>query len=60
MSTGSPQQSSQPIRLPDREVAMSVISRRSRVNIPADVLRAAGLEPGDEVRVVRRDQLQPG
>jgi AbrB family looped-hinge helix DNA binding protein len=30
---------------------MSRISRKNQVTIPADVLRAAGLGPGDDVRV---------
>lgn len=30
---------------------MSVISRKNQVTLPADVLRAAGLAPGDDVRV---------
>ncbi|HZT84315.1 MAG TPA: AbrB/MazE/SpoVT family DNA-binding domain-containing protein [Gaiellaceae bacterium] len=30
---------------------MSVISRKNQVTVPVDVLRAAGLEPGDDVRV---------
>jgi bifunctional DNA-binding transcriptional regulator/antitoxin component of YhaV-PrlF toxin-antitoxin module len=30
---------------------MSVISRKNQVTLPVDVLRAAGLEPGDDVRV---------
>ena len=30
---------------------MSLISRKNQVTLPADVLRAAGLEPGDDVRV---------
>lgn len=32
---------------------MSAISRKNQITIPADVLRAAGLEPGDDVRVSR-------
>ena len=28
-----------------------MISRKNQVTLPADVLRAAGLEPGDDVRV---------
>lgn len=30
---------------------MSAISRKNQVTIPKDVLRAAGLSPGDDVRV---------
>jgi len=30
---------------------VSVISRKNQVTVPVDVLRAAGLEPGDDVRV---------
>lgn len=30
---------------------MSVISRKNQVTLPVEVLRAAGLEPGDDVRV---------
>lgn len=30
---------------------MSVISRKNQVTLPVDALRAAGLEPGDDVRV---------
>ena len=30
---------------------MSVISRRNQVTLPVAALRAAGLEPGDDVRV---------
>jgi bifunctional DNA-binding transcriptional regulator/antitoxin component of YhaV-PrlF toxin-antitoxin module len=30
---------------------MSVISRKNQVTLPVDVLREAGLEPGDDVRV---------
>ena len=30
---------------------MSAISRKNQVTIPADVLRAAGLGPGDDVRI---------
>lgn len=30
---------------------MSLISRKNQVTLPADVLRDAGLEPGDDVRV---------
>ena len=31
---------------------MSVISRKNQVTLPVDALREAGLEPGDDVRVV--------
>jgi len=31
---------------------MSVISKKSQVTIPVGALRAAGLEPGDDVRIV--------
>lgn len=30
---------------------MSVISRKNQVTLPVDVLREAGLEPGDDVTV---------
>lgn len=30
---------------------MSAISRKNQITIPAGVLRAAGLEPGDDVRI---------
>ena len=30
---------------------MSAISRKNQITIPADVLRQAGLSPGDDVRV---------
>jgi AbrB family looped-hinge helix DNA binding protein len=30
---------------------MSAISRKNQITIPADVLREAGLSPGDDVRV---------
>ncbi|MDP9225226.1 MAG: AbrB/MazE/SpoVT family DNA-binding domain-containing protein [Actinomycetota bacterium] len=30
---------------------MSVISRKNQVTLPVDALRAAGLEPGDDVRI---------
>ena len=30
---------------------MSIISRKNQVTLPVDVLREAGLEPGDDVRV---------
>ena len=30
---------------------MSVVSRKNQITIPADVMREAGLEPGDDVRV---------
>jgi bifunctional DNA-binding transcriptional regulator/antitoxin component of YhaV-PrlF toxin-antitoxin module len=30
---------------------MSLISRKNQITLPVDVLRAAGLEPGDDVRV---------
>lgn len=32
---------------------MSAISRKNQITIPADVLRAAGLAPGDDLRVAR-------
>lgn len=31
---------------------MSAISRKNQITIPADVLRSAGLRPGDDVTVV--------
>lgn len=30
---------------------MSVISRKNQVTLPVEALRAAGLEPGDDLRV---------
>ena len=30
---------------------MSVVSRKNQIMIPANVMREAGLEPGDDVRV---------
>ncbi|HEY3184636.1 MAG TPA: AbrB/MazE/SpoVT family DNA-binding domain-containing protein [Gaiellaceae bacterium] len=30
---------------------MTVISRKNQVTLPVDVLREAGLEPGDDLRV---------
>jgi len=30
---------------------MSVISRKNQVTLPVDALRAAGLEPGDDLRI---------
>lgn len=30
---------------------MGIISRKNQVTLPVDALRAAGLEPGDDVRV---------
>lgn len=30
---------------------MSIVSRKNQITIPADVMRAAGLAPGDDVRV---------
>jgi AbrB family looped-hinge helix DNA binding protein len=30
---------------------MSIVSRKNQITIPADVMREAGLEPGDDVRV---------
>jgi bifunctional DNA-binding transcriptional regulator/antitoxin component of YhaV-PrlF toxin-antitoxin module len=30
---------------------MSIISRKNQVTLPVEALRAAGLEPGDDVRV---------
>ena len=30
---------------------MSAISRKNQITIPADVLRSAGLQPGDDIRV---------
>lgn len=32
---------------------MSAISRKNQITIPADVLRAAGLAPGDDLRISR-------
>jgi AbrB family looped-hinge helix DNA binding protein len=31
--------------------AMSLVSRKNQITIPANVMREAGLEPGDDVRV---------
>jgi AbrB family looped-hinge helix DNA binding protein len=31
---------------------MSAVSRKNQVTIPADVMRAAGIEPGDDVRMM--------
>lgn len=31
---------------------MSVVSRKNQITIPAEVMRDAGLAPGDDVRVV--------
>ena len=31
---------------------MSAVSRKNQVTIPADVMRAAGLAPGDDVRIM--------
>ena len=36
---------------------MSVISRKNQVTLPVDALRAAGLEPGDDVLI---DVVGPG
>ncbi len=33
---------------------MSVISRKNQVTLPVDALRAAGLEPGDDVLIEAR------
>jgi AbrB family looped-hinge helix DNA binding protein len=30
---------------------VSVVSRKNQITIPAEVMREAGLEPGDDVRV---------
>jgi AbrB family looped-hinge helix DNA binding protein len=30
---------------------VSTVSRKNQITIPADVMREAGLEPGDDVRV---------
>jgi AbrB family looped-hinge helix DNA binding protein len=30
---------------------MGVVSRKNQITIPAEVMREAGLEPGDDVRV---------
>ncbi|NUT56371.1 MAG: AbrB/MazE/SpoVT family DNA-binding domain-containing protein [Thermoleophilia bacterium] len=32
---------------------MSAISRKNQITIPAEIMREAGLEPGDDVRVAR-------
>jgi AbrB family looped-hinge helix DNA binding protein len=31
---------------------MSAVSRKNQITIPADVMRAAGLAPGDDVRIL--------
>jgi len=36
---------------------MSIISRKNQVTLPVDALRAAGLEPGDDLRI---DVIGPG
>ena len=36
---------------------MSLISRKNQITLPIDALRAAGLEPGDDVRI---QALGPG
>jgi AbrB family looped-hinge helix DNA binding protein len=36
---------------------MSAISRKNQITIPAQVMRAAGLHPGDDVRV---ESVGPG
>jgi AbrB family looped-hinge helix DNA binding protein len=36
---------------------MSAVSRKNQVTIPADVMRQAGLAPGDDVRI---SSLGPG
>lgn len=30
---------------------MSLVSRKNQITIPADVMRDAGLQPGDDVRI---------
>lgn len=30
---------------------MSVVSRKNQITIPAEVMREAGVEPGDDVRI---------
>lgn len=35
----------------DKVKEMGVISRKNQVTLPVEALRAAGLEPGDDVRV---------
>jgi AbrB family looped-hinge helix DNA binding protein len=30
---------------------MSTVSRKNQITLPADAMRAAGLEPGDDVRI---------
>jgi AbrB family looped-hinge helix DNA binding protein len=37
--------------LADRVKGVSVVSRKNQITIPADVMREAGLAPGDDVRV---------
>src|SRR5436853_6994610 len=44
-------------RLHVRVKAMSIISRKNQVTLPVDALRAAGLEPGDDLRI---DVVGPG
>lgn len=36
---------------------MSAISRKNQITIPVEVMRAAGLQPGDDVRV---ESVGPG
>ena len=40
-----------PLLIGDKVKAISAISRKNQITIPADVLREAGLGPGDDVRV---------
>jgi AbrB family looped-hinge helix DNA binding protein len=35
----------------DKVKGMSVVSRKNQITIPAEVMRDAGLSPGDDVRV---------
>jgi bifunctional DNA-binding transcriptional regulator/antitoxin component of YhaV-PrlF toxin-antitoxin module len=40
-----------PLPFHDRVKDMSAISRKNQVTLPVEALRAAGLEPGDDVQV---------
>ena len=40
-----------PLLINDMVKDMSAISRKNQITIPADALRAAGLRPGDDLRV---------
>lgn len=40
-----------PLRTVAKVKGVSVVSRKNQITIPAEVMREAGLEPGDDVRV---------